>query len=44
MHQQGTPQPGRTTYRARMGNGDDVKAFLTSRRAKVTPERAGLPT
>lgn len=25
-----------------MGNQDEVKAFLTSRRAKITPERAGL--
>ncbi|MBL7499035.1 helix-turn-helix domain-containing protein [Frankia sp. CNm7] len=27
-----------------MGNRDEVKAFLTSRRAKITPERAGLTT
>src|SRR3954468_13456080 len=27
-----------------MGNRDEVKAFLTSRRAKITPEQAGLPT
>src|SRR3954466_7654788 len=26
-----------------MGNRDEVKAFLTSRRAKITPEQAGLP-
>lgn len=25
-----------------MGNQDEVKAFLTSRRAKITPERSGL--
>src|SRR4051794_8169093 len=26
-----------------MGNRDEVKAFLSSRRAKITPEQAGLP-
>jgi transcriptional regulator with XRE-family HTH domain len=27
-----------------MGNADDIRDFLTTRRAKITPERAGLPT
>lgn len=27
-----------------MSHRDDVKAFLSSRRAKITPEQAGLPT
>ena len=27
-----------------MSNKDDVREFLTSRRANVTPEQAGLPT
>jgi transcriptional regulator with XRE-family HTH domain len=27
-----------------MGTADDIREFLTSRRANVTPERAGLPT
>ncbi|WP_030381102.1 MULTISPECIES: helix-turn-helix transcriptional regulator [unclassified Streptomyces] len=27
-----------------MDNRDEVREFLTSRRAKITPERAGLPT
>jgi hypothetical protein len=27
-----------------MANSDEVREFLTSRRAKITPERAGLPT
>ncbi len=27
-----------------MSNEDDIREFLTTRRAKVTPERAGLPT
>jgi MmyB-like transcription regulator ligand binding domain len=27
-----------------VGTKDDVREFLTSRRAKVTPEQAGLPT
>jgi len=26
-----------------MGNADEIRDFLTTRRAKVTPERAGLP-
>src|ERR1700712_2817377 len=26
-----------------MGNRDEVKAFLSSRRAKISPEQAGLP-
>lgn len=27
-----------------MSNADDIREFLTTRRAKLTPERAGLPT
>ena len=27
-----------------MANSDDIREFLTTRRAKITPERAGLPT
>ena len=27
-----------------MGNADEIRDFLTTRRAKLTPERAGLPT
>jgi len=27
-----------------MGNQEEIREFLTTRRAKVTPERAGLPT
>lgn len=27
-----------------MGNADEIREFLTTRRAKLTPERAGLPT
>jgi hypothetical protein len=26
-----------------VGNRDEVKAFLSSRRAKLTPDQAGLP-
>ena len=44
MHQQGTPGPAEAAYRRGVSHRDDVKAFLSSRRAKVTPERAGLPT
>ena len=44
MHQQGTPQPAQAAYRCGVSHRDDVKAFLSSRRAKITPGRAGLPT
>jgi transcriptional regulator with XRE-family HTH domain len=27
-----------------LGNTDEIREFLTTRRAKVTPQRAGLPT
>jgi transcriptional regulator with XRE-family HTH domain len=27
-----------------MSNSDEIREFLTTRRAKITPERAGLPT
>ena len=27
-----------------MSNADEIRDFLTTRRAKITPERAGLPT
>src|SRR5947209_20296834 len=27
-----------------MGNTQEIREFLTTRRAKVTPQRAGLPT
>ena len=44
MHQRGTPQPARATYRRGVSHRDEVKAFLSSRRARISPERAGLPT
>jgi len=27
-----------------MRNADEIRDFLTTRRGKITPERAGLPT
>lgn len=44
MHQQGTPSPAEAAYRRGVSSRDDVKAFLSSRRAKITPGKAGLPT
>jgi transcriptional regulator with XRE-family HTH domain len=44
VHQQGTPQRPGAAYRRGVSHRDDVKAFLSSRRAKITPEQAGLPT
>src|SRR3954467_14384516 len=40
----GTPSPtGRAPTVDRVDARDDIRAFLTSRRAKITPEQAGLP-
>jgi transcriptional regulator with XRE-family HTH domain len=44
VHQQGTPRSAEAAYRCGVSHRDDVKAFLSSRRAKITPEQAGLPT
>lgn len=35
---------GGPTYRGGMNNRDDIKGFLASRRAKLTPDMVGLPT
>jgi transcriptional regulator with XRE-family HTH domain len=32
------------TYRSTMDNRSDVREFLTSRRARITPQQAGLPS
>ena len=44
MHQQGTLRQRPAAYRRGVSYRDEVKAFLSSRRAKITPEQAGLPT
>ena len=44
MHQQGTLESAERAYRRDVSSRDEVKAFLTSRRARIVPERAGLPT
>jgi transcriptional regulator with XRE-family HTH domain len=44
VHQQGTLQPARAAYSRDVNHRDEVKTFLSSRRAKITPEQAGLPT
>ena len=43
MYQQGTPDSRGSLYGREMDNSAEVRAFLTSRRAKLTPEAAGLP-
>ncbi|GGL19109.1 transcriptional regulator [Nocardia jinanensis] len=42
MYQQGTPAAAAWTYDFGMGNRDEVREFLMSRRAKITPARAGI--
>lgn len=43
MYPQGTSGAGRESYRGDMDNRSEVREFLMSRRAKVTPQQAGLP-
>ena len=43
MYPQGTPVAQVATYPVSMDNRAEVREFLMSRRAKLTPERAGLP-
>jgi hypothetical protein len=35
---------GRDVASVAVDNRDEIRQFLTSRRARITPERAGLPT
>jgi transcriptional regulator with XRE-family HTH domain len=42
MYQQPTTDPATATYRGRVDNRDEVKDFLTTRRARLTPQAAGL--
>lgn len=44
MYQQYIPPAEHGTYRRGVDNQREVREFLTSRRAKITPERAGLPS
>lgn len=43
MYQRYIPHAAGGTYRRGVDNREEVREFLTSRRAKITPERAGLP-
>lgn len=42
MYHQPIPEPAAATYRGRVDNRDEVKDFLSTRRARLTPQRAGL--
>jgi transcriptional regulator with XRE-family HTH domain len=44
MYWQYIPTAERAAYGRGVDNRDEVREFLTSRRAKITPERAGLPS
>ncbi len=44
MYQQGTPRSDGPTYDGGMDNRAEVREFLMSRRAKVTPDAAGFPS
>ncbi|GGG67045.1 hypothetical protein GCM10011374_34030 [Kocuria dechangensis] len=43
MYRQGIPHAPAATYSGGMDNRTEVRDFLMSRRAKLTPEEAGLP-
>ncbi|GHD01454.1 transcriptional regulator [Streptomyces violarus] len=43
MYWQYIPTAARTSYGQGVDNRDEVREFLTSRRAKITPQQAGLP-
>lgn len=43
MYPQGTPGGRAATYPVCMDNRSEVREFLMSRRAKLTPEQAGMP-
>ena len=42
MYRQPTTHPRSATYRGGVDNRAEVKDFLTTRRARLTPQRAGL--
>ena len=43
MYRQGIPAGRRAGYRGGVDNKAEVREFLTSRRARITPQQAGLP-
>lgn len=43
MYREGTPRGRPPTYPVSMDNRSEVREFLMSRRAKLSPEQAGLP-
>ena len=43
MYQEGVPQVAHPAYRRVVDNRAEVREFLVSRRAKITPDQAGLP-
>ena len=43
VYRQGTPHPDAATYDVDMDNRAEVREFLMSRRAKLTPDAAGMP-
>ena len=43
MYREGTPRGRAPTYPVSMDNRSEVREFLMSRRAKLSPEQAGLP-
>jgi transcriptional regulator with XRE-family HTH domain len=43
VYPQGTPRGSAATYPVCMDNRSEVREFLMSRRAKLTPEQAGMP-
>lgn len=43
MYRQDTPRDGRPAYREGVDNRKEVREFLISRRAKISPKQAGLP-
>jgi len=42
VYERPTTDPATATYRGRVDNRDEVKDFLRTRRARLTPQRAGL--
>src|SRR6478672_7904453 len=42
-HQQGLPQIPPASYGELMDTRDEIRDFLSTRRAKITPQQAGLP-
>src|SRR3982751_6771626 len=43
-YHEGTPIPPRAGYGDHVDAGNDIAEFLTTRRARITPEQGGLPS